>query len=193
MEKGMEKPWKKSELVLLSLSLMVIIAVIAGVTYGYFSVTVLGNSTATSTKIKTGILAVDFVTSEYINNPNMMLIKDSQRAEEAEKSIFVVKPAATATIAAKYDIVLFPVTISENFKSADLKWELLMNNAVIATGNFASFGQKLDLKLNSSPIALALGTEHNYEFRLWLSETSVDQSSLFNGTFEARVMIIATN
>ena len=188
----MKRPWKKSEIVVTCLAILASIAILSAVTYSYFTAVVTGNSTATSTIVKTGTLNIDFAATEYFNNLNMQLVLDANRATEAESINFTVKNATGATVPAKYNIYLVDLLVSNNFKNADFKWELLRSGTAIAFGDFASVGSLTKMKLNSSAINLPLGQTDSLTLRIWLSDRGVDQSYLLNGNFKAKVQVEGT-
>lgn len=159
--------------------------------YAYMTATVLGNDTATPTAINAGTLTVDFATSAYIDNTNLLLINDSDEATKAEKTTFTVKNSGNIT--AKYTLDLTELTISDNFKSTYFKWDLLKNGTSINTGNFTTAVTGTDFTITPSNQTITVGTTDTYELRIWLSESGTDQLSLTNGTFNAKVRMTAVS
>lgn len=187
MEKTKHK-FNPIKLIVLCISLLVLSF---SLSYAYFTVGVNYTSTAEERKqtVNTATLDIDFITSEYINNNSIQLIKAEEVETLSEKSIFNIKNIDGATYDSKYNISLKELTISDNFKSQDFKWSLVKNNEEIATGNFSSANSGEDILLTSSPIVLLSNETHNYELRIWLQETDLDQSSLYDGIFQAKVSI----
>lgn len=171
--------------------IVILVSITYRLSYAYFVATVTGNSTATASTIGAGTLNVNFTTSQYVSNDSLMLISDADKATSAEKMLFSVSQATATTVAARYNVYLTELSISNNFKSSDFKWELLRNSSVIASGNFTTAVSGTDFKLNSTALDLAVNATDNLELRLWLSQQDYDQLSLTNGTFSAKVKIEA--
>lgn len=182
---------KTKKTIIAVLFVLTIIVAALGSTYAYFTATITGNDTASRIRTYSGKLALDFQTSQYINNLSGELIQDSQRATQADQSIFSVYHLASSTADASYTLTLSDISISDNLKSADFKWELVKNGTVINSGNFANIGTSTTMTITPANQTLTLGNTDNYVFRLWLSETQADQSSLYDGTFSAKISIDA--
>ena len=192
----LEKNKKTIEKTALIIGIIVIITAVIGLTYSFFTIVISGNDEATSTLVTTGVLDIEFTTSEYINNPNMMLIAPANFFTEADKSVFTVKNSSSATIPAKYAIYLTDISISSNFKSADLVWQLRQGGTTVANGDFSSIGANTEILIynnSGSGISLPLGNTHEWTLYLGLVETSSDQSSLYNGNISLKVKVVATN
>jgi len=175
------------------LIILITVVAIAGITFAFFAPQFNKPNGDATAKIISGKLDVDFTTTEYILNTNTMLIKDSERAEYADKTSFQVKHAQDSEVNALYDIYLSSISITDNFKSVDFKWELLSSNTVVATGNLSTVGVSTEFQLNATPISLPLTDTHSYELRMWLSETNADQLSLLEGNFSAKVKVVVVN
>ncbi len=182
---------KKHKLLIIVLALITLIVVSIALTYAYFTAEVEGNDTASTVKITAGNLIIDFETSAYINNTKANLIKDEDRASMADKTVFTISHATNSNGPAEYTLSLQNVEISSNLKSKDFKWELLINNTVVASGNFANLSTGNTYKLISTARRLEKNDVDKGELRVWLSETSSDQSSLYGGKFKAKVAIEA--
>ena len=157
--------------------------------YSYFTVTPNYASSAEerTTNVTTDYLDFNFITSKYIHNTNMLLIKHEDIAEKAEKTSFTVSKKEGVTYTIKYNIYLTELTISDNLKSEDFKWELLQNNSPIYNGTFKNAKTGEMLMLTEQPLVLSDATSASYELRVWLEETDSDQSDLFNGSVSAKV------
>ena len=189
----------KKRYVVLSVSITVILISIAfKVSYAFFTPTIQGNENVTETRAVTGKLDINFTTSDYINNSRLFLIKDNERALKAEKTLFTVdNQNSTGTLPATYQLYLTNVSISNRLKSADFKWELLLNNVVESSGNFSSATTGTDILITPNVKSIAVNQIDSWEFRIWLSETSADQSSLVGtdptdlSSFSAKVSLVA--
>ena len=188
-----EQEVPKSRIIISIITVLIVVIAVGGFTYAYFEPQLNVPDGPAQGDIVSGNLNIKFETSEYILNTAAMLIKDSEKAEKAEKTIFTVKHDTNSDVEARYDVFLSDINITSGFKSADFKWELLRGGSVVASGNMASIGAATELKLNSSYISLPVTTTHNYELRMWLSETDADQLSLLNGNFSAKVKVVAIN
>ncbi len=165
----------------------IIISLTFKVSYAFFTANISGNETITQTKAVTGKLDLTFATSAYINNSHLFLIKDNERSTKAETSQFSVNNNnGVGTVDAKYELYLTDLTISNNLKSSDFKYELLINNEVKGSGSFLNATSGTDFKITSSIISIPQGQTDNCVFRIWLSETSADQSSLVGNSKDNR-------
>lgn len=189
---------KKSVVIYLLVALF-LITLSFGVSYAYFTADVTGNEPATESRVTAGTLKVDFTITDKISNSNIMLIKDSDRATRAESIPFSV--SNNGNLAGQYMIYLTDLSISNNLKSEDFKWELIKNGTTTYAGNFTTATSGTLFPLTSiaqggsvTPVSqsLAVGSTDNYVLRVWLSETQEDQTSLLGGTFSAKVQMIST-
>lgn len=182
----------KKHIVLYISIVLIIITVTFTISYAFFQTIISGNDTAKKTEATTGNLAIDFTTSQYINDTNLMLIQDADRAAKAPYTTFTIKPTSDTNVASQYNLYLTDINISDNLKSADFKWEIIKGSTTINSGNYLNATSGTDLLLTSTPIDLsATSTGDTWIFRTWLSETNEDQLSLTNGTFSARVKVVA--
>ena len=145
------------------------------------------------TSITNANLDIDFLTSQYINEPKLMLINDSDRVASAPYTSFAITSKSTSTISADYTLYLTDFTISDNFVSNDFKWELVRKNdsgeTQVATGNFANAVTGEDYTLTTASITIAPQDTHQYIFRIWLSYTDNDQANLLNGSFSGKIAL----
>ena len=197
----MEKKGKRRlEIIALVFGIAVILTAVVGLTYSFFSATISGGP-ATSTNVKTGVLDIEFLTSDYINNSDVQLIPVANFFDEADKCLFSVKNTlGVATVPSKYAVYMTGLDISTSFKTADLIWELKKNGTTAASGNFAA---NTSTPFNSAILAedseillidnmvLPLGTTDNWILYVGILETSNDQSDLYNGHIEFKLKIVA--
>lgn len=170
-----------------------------GLTYGYFVKTVKTDGKRTKTKIVTGMLDVDFATSEYINNQNTKLVNDAAVLLDGEKSSFSVSRSTKSTVdSLYYDVYMSDIQISSSLKSPYFKWRLYdsetpsVETQPIATGTFKNIGNKTEIKMNQARIYLPEGETQHYSLYIWLSNDEENiQNELLNGTFSAKIRIEA--
>lgn len=160
------------------------------VSYSFFTtVPQINNPENATSHVATDYLDFDFGTTEYINNENITLVKPENVATEASKTVFNVARKAGSRYEIKYNIYLTDLTISDNLKSEDFKWDLLQNGTSIYSGNFAATETNELFMLTPEPLLTDNDTSKSYELRIWLEESNVDQANLLNGTFSAKVGI----
>ncbi len=160
------------------------------VSYSFFTtVPQINNPEKATSHVATDYLDFDFGTSEYINNENISLVKPENVAVEADKTVFNVARKAGSRYDIKYNIYLTDLTISDNLKSSDFKWDLLQNGTSIYSGNFVSAESNEIFMLTAEPLLTNTDASKSYELRIWLEESNVDQASLLNGIFSAKVGI----
>ena len=171
-----------------------IVAIIMSLTfkfsYAYFNAVVSGNDTAYQTVINSGDLELSFLDTQYINTSNLSIIDANEVATQAEKSTFKVKNTGSATATYRIDL---GVTISDNLKSNDFKWELLLDGNTNNSGTFNGVNSGSSITLTSSDLTLAPTAEHSFELRLWLqNDDSRNQIGLTEGTFTGVVSVTAS-
>lgn len=156
--------------------------------YSYFTVTPKNETTEDerSAIVTTDYLDINFTTSKYINNQNLVLIKEDNIASGAEVTSFTIAKKTGRTYKIKYDIYLTDLNI-DKLNSADFKWELLQNGTPIYNGNFSKAKTGERFMLTADSILLNTESSASYDLRIWLQETDVDQSGLYKGTFSAKV------
>lgn len=136
-------------------------------------------------------LDIEFLTSQYINEPKMMLINDADRQSSAAYTSFAITSKSTSTIKVNYTLYLTDFTISTNFISEDFKWELVRkdgsNETTISNGNFSNAVSGNDYTLTTEALTISPSETQQYIFRIWLSYTDKDQASLLEGSFSGKM------
>ena len=136
-------------------------------------------------------LDIEFLTSQYINEPRMMLINDADRQNSRAYTNFTITSKSTSTMTANYTLYLTDFTISTNFISEDFKWELTKKGdsgeTTIATGNFSNAISGKDYTLTTDEITISPSETQQYVFRIWLSYADRDQSNLLEGSFSGKI------
>lgn len=184
---------KDSKAVLFSI-FIVCLVIILGVyfSYAYFTRTYNDGDKKTNIVTESGLLDIDFETSEYITNTNSYLIDEDDYLEKADKTTFTIAKADASTVSAiSYDIFLDDISISDNFKSEYFVWKLVKEDGtVVSSGNFSNVDASTPYKLNNTKISLS-GAQ-KYSIYIYLkNDESVNQLSLLKGTFSSKVLIEA--
>lgn len=179
----------KSHILKSTIFVFCLLVLTMSLSYSFYTYQVTNVNDIRETQVDTGQIDVDFATTEYINNLNIMLIKDEEAPTKAEHTDFTVSHTSSSNLDFYYFVSLTDLTISENFKSPDFKWSLLRNGSEVANGNFANVGDSPTLLLTENGLLLNVGESDSLVLRVWLSETDVDQSSLYNGSFTAKVQV----
>lgn len=171
-------------------------------TYAFFETDI--SSNFTETKFTTGTFSMDtnLTDASVINATNMTLLNTDEVESKSEKINFTAQAKNNAN--AKFNIYLKNITISSNMIDSSFKWQLLADNKVISSGDFSDITKngKLSTSKTSTNLIKYYDTyyltktgkfngnnEMNFEIRLYLLNSSVDQSSLIDGTFEASAAI----
>lgn len=180
--------------VILYISITLIIATVTfALSRAYYLAKITVADKINATTVKNANLDIEFLTSQYINDANLMLIKDSERQVSAPYTSFSVTSKYTSTITTNYTLYLTDFTISDNFVSSDFKWELAQKNdsgeTQIATGSFADATSGKDYTLTTTDITISPQDTHQYIFRIWLSYTDNDQANLLNGSFSGKMAL----
>ena len=172
--------------VILYISITLIIATVTfALSRAYYLAKITVADKINATTVKNANLDIEFLTSQYINDANLMLIKDSERQVSAPYTLF--------SVTTNYTLYLTDFTISDNFVSSDFKWELVQKNdsgeTQIATGSFADATSGKDYTLTTTDITISPQDTHQYIFRIWLSYTDNDQANLLNGSFSGKMAL----
>lgn len=182
----------KNVILYISITLL-LITVTFSASRAYYLARITVTDKINDTSITNANLDIDFLTSQYINEPKLMLINDSDREASAPYTSFAITSKSTSTISADYTLYLTDFTISDNFVSNDFKWELARKNdsgeTQVATGNFANAVTGEDYTLTTASITIAPQDTHQYIFRIWLSYTDKDQANLLNGSFSGKIAL----
>jgi len=178
---------KKTYRILVTIA--IIIPIVIAISYAYFQAAILGEDAGISGK-STNKFEIDLVTENngYINATNVVLIKEENIAIDSEKGFFKVVSGDNKNYI-NYSLSLTELTISANLQVADFKWQLVRDNEVVASGNFGGVSTNSMSLIND--VQIANNDTHEYEFRIWLQETSYDQIDMIGGTFSAKITMTA--
>ncbi len=187
----------KKRIILGSLIIVMSIIIIGmSISYAYYVNTVNEvNPTSQGTTFTSGELTMNITTSQNISADAASLIDDADVLTEADYTAFsIVMPSSSDADTATYQLYLTELTITDNFKSADVKWALYNADATsqIASGNFlnATTGTNFPLVDN---ITITNGETTAYRLYIWLSNDPIEnQTDLLNGSLSAKVGFTAT-
>ena len=167
-----------------------LIGTILGVTYAWYAYDN-AESTISGKTIKASPTII-FAQTDQILNRDIMPIEDEDRYNYANKNSFTVTlDERLKDYSTGLEITLDNITMSEELKIANYKYELLENNVPIASGNFSTIGnnKKLSLKPMTILSPSTYPETYNYDLYIWLSEDKSDQNNLMDKIFSARVGI----
>lgn len=199
----MEKQkYSKSYTVICIIFVVALIILGISLTYSFTIADLQGNFTETKIQSGTFKMDTDLPDSNVITANNMVLINEDEIDAKSEKINFTAQVKSEST--GFYNIYLKNITISNNMIDSSFKWQLLADDVVVSSGDFS------DITTNGKLSTTKTSTENikyydtyylkqagefngtsvtNFEIRLYLLNSSLDQSSLIDGTFEASVAI----
>jgi len=172
------------------------------ISYAYFKRNVIQNGDDTETNITTGLLNVDFLTSQYITNSNAILIEDKDAYNLADKSNFSVERSENNTVEeVYYTLKLSNIEITDNLKSHYFKWRLYetadvtKDTQALSEGDFTTINTDNNtLSLYDVKIPLAKDAVDEFTLIIWLSnDENKNQTELLKGSFNAKVEVTAVN
>ena len=200
----MKEETKISKNYVIICAIFVVALLILGIslTYAFFETNI--SNDFTETKFTTGTFSMDtnLTDASVINASNMTLLNRNEVESKSEKINFTAQ--AKNNNNAKFNIYLKNITISSNMIDSSFKWQLLADNKVISSGDFSDITKngKLSTSKTSTDLVKYYDTyylkkagnfngnnEMNFEIRLYLLNSSVDQSSLIDGTFSSSAAI----
>ena len=186
----MENKEEKGFYYKLLIATAIIIPVIIGFSYAYFTAKIKGNTTTiTGTAISSFNFNLITENNGYINASNIIPITSASVDEMAPTGTFQVQTGVN-NYNVSYTISLTDITITNGLKSADFKWKLTCTSCNDtdndATGSFQNYTSG-DLELKNGLIIASSSTD-TYELRLWVEETYEDQTeSILNQSFSAKI------
>jgi len=170
---------------------LLLIAVVAGATYAYFSATA---STDVQT-VTTGSLTMGFASGDIVRADALVPIADSEIKTKAAELDFSVTNTGTEHM--KLTISLTDIVIPDALKDVDFRWGLYNKD----TGNGLSFGIFKDIGTATSMVIYrdtiidAVLDENepditnNYTLRVWIHDDGALQNYMQGQTFSARVTV----
>lgn len=174
--------------------------VIIGVSlsYAYFVNTVQEvNPGNKGVSITSGALTMNFATTRSINATAAGLVKEADVLASAEYTAFsVTLPSDGKVQNAQYNLFLTDTKMTNNFKSADLRWALYNGSTKVNEGNFS--GVTLSNPVNNvysaadipllNNVSISKGTTTSYKLYVWLNyDATAQQNSLLQGSLSTKV------
>lgn len=184
-----------------------LVTLATSISFAYYKANV-KEENKTQTTVKTGTFDIEtsLSTTSAIHANDMNLINPEEIETQAKSIRFTAKSKSNTSNPGKFNIYLKDIAISNNLIHNDFKWQLLMDNEVIASGDFADLivnGKSSTTKTNTDSVKyfdtyyLKTATnfngfnQSNLEVRVYLLNSSENQNSLMNGTFSGKVAIEA--
>ncbi len=135
--------------------------------YAYYTVAVTGSSKITQGT--TANLVPTFTEGETIDSTFSPISDDMKETDAYEKTFTISNlESSGSNVGAEYDVFLDISSIDKVLSSEDLKWELLMEDTVINSGDFSDIVVG-STKLTSNKRILSLNETKNLTFRVWLT------------------------
>lgn len=177
----------KKLILTLFLTTITMFSLLIGFSYAWYataSPTQIDITTASRGDIKT-----NFETTEYITTKTGVPIVDADIAISAAKNKFSINASENMALRSNYTISIAEISMDQELKTGDFKWQLLKNNSEVARGDFSDIGDNTTKELYTTGLTLNSNAIDNYELRIWLRENGNDQNSLMNKSFRARVTV----
>lgn len=182
----MKEKVNKTNIIISVIFVVALLLLAVSATYAFFTRKVESNGEKTNITSMTGVLDIDFATSEYINNNNTYLIKDADIFESADKSTFTIKRTEDTTVDnIAYNLYLDIIELPDEFKNQYVKWALYESDNPnismnpLSSGNLEKIGDLKKLQLNQTRIDLKEEDVHDYTLYLWLSYSATENQNAF--------------
>ena len=180
----------KKTIIILSITLTIAIGIMFGASYAWYAYkNAETNINGSTIKEKPAVI---FLQTEYISSKQVIPIKDNDRYNYASKNSFTITLDKNLE---KYEtgveISLTNITMADELKNPNYKYELLQNSDVIASGDFSNIGTNKTLIImpmtKLTPIIYPV--TYSYELLIWLSDDDSNQNILMNKGFSAKINI----
>lgn len=157
------------------------------------------NSDKQGVSVTSGELTMNFATTQTISAPSAGLIEDNNVLSSPDYTSFSVSLPSDAKVnGATYNLYLTDTQMTNNFKSAYLKWALYSDsNFLVEQGDFSGVtltDEDGDGVYDASDITLlsskdiTKGNTDTYKLYVWLSyDADTLQNDLLNGTLSTKV------
>ena len=179
----MEKENKKRKISILITSIVVVILLIVGVSYSYFS----NIKKSDSRTVNAGNLRITYSDENMnsVNLSNIAPIRDTDIKAKANKLEFEV--TNTGNNKAYVDIYLSDIVLARELASLEFKWALYSGEEKVYNGNFRNILNNKQLLMNNTE--LNKNESKIYQLYIWISENDLNQNSIMNKTFSAKILI----
>ena len=174
----MEEKIHKRKKIIKIVSLVISIVLVIGISYAYF-ITEEETGEQTTT---VGNLDLTFTESTVLRLTNAIPLRDEDVENSASEIPFLITNTGTVNIYTS--INLDSVTMSDALKIYDFKWALYEGDNKVTTGDFSSGASSYNLANN---LLIRPSETNRYMVRIWVSSSSLDQSTLSASTFSATV------
>ena len=124
---------------------------------------------------------------KIISLDNAIPILDSMSDTDASINNFDIN-LGSMDVNTTFNIKIIDIVIADELKNANFKYQLLKDNAIMATGNFSDIGSDVEKIIYTQNITS--GTESStssWILKVWLSDDGADQNSLMNKSFSGKV------
>ena len=166
-------------------AIFIIIGIIVGATYAYFS----ARSNTERQTVTTAKMSLDITPKDAeIIGKDLMPITEAQISSKAAKKTFTVTSENNVDIAVNMGIEVESIT--ENLAVADFKWEIYegTDNSGTKVGYGTFYGAKAnDTISTNSAIFAAPGESKTYTMYVYILETGKDQNSMQSGSFNFKI------
>lgn len=177
-------------LIYLSITLVLVIMISFGITYGWYAYENAETSVSGST-IKE-IPTIIFSETEYISAKISMPIIDNDRYSYANSNSFsITLNDNLKDYEVGYEISLTGIIIDDVLKNKNYKYELLQDGNIIASGDFSNIGDATSMILMPMTVMYPVSypTTYNYRLYIWLSDDGSNQNNLMNKNFRSKINI----
>ena len=151
-----------------------------------------GGSTVFNTNTYNEYIDVEYRNSKVINTTTALPIGDDEVDTKASSNNFYVDVVGASNIAeVLLSISLIDVSIDENLKDIDFKYQLLHNGTVIKEGTGLDFDGS-SYELTNKEVVYS-DTINEFSFRVWISDNGIDgsQNDMENQSFSASIEVNA--
>lgn len=190
--------YKNNQIIISIMLVLSIIVVGISTSYAYFKASIIGNSTQTHIKSDTFDIKSTLDKTSSLSFSNMKLIDESEIGTLAQVLTFDIKSLANNSNKGYFDIYIKDMTISNNLISEYFKYQILLDNKLITTGNFKAITAGVGTQTSVSKyvlknnIAFNDGNNHTVKVRFYLlNDNNVNQINLMNSTVNFKVGINA--
>ena len=182
----MEKKKINKSIVFSIVAVILLIAVVIGATYAYFSAQ---ESTDIQT-VTTGNLAMNFTNGDMVNGDKILPINDVDIKTKASSLDFSVTNTGSEHM--NLTIKLTEIAMSDELKDIDFRWGLYNKdtNVGLSFGTFKGLNETEVILLRDTIIdAAEPDITKNYTLRVWIHDDGAEQNYMKGKSFSARVTV----